>query len=354
MNGLELGGLVRPNIRRLVPYTAEEIPCTAKLDANESPYPAAIDYQAMLEVQPNRYPDPQARALKVALAGFLGEKIGTDWILHGNGSDELIFNLICAFKGPVIYPTPTFSMYGKIAQALNEKTVEIPLKKNFTLDTPAIIKEAAKGPCIVFLSTPNNPTGNSFSSADILKIAAKSRGLVVVDEAYQAFSGQKSFIRQIKKHPNIAVLKTLSKIGFAALRLGFLIAEPQVINEVDKVRLPFNVNSLSQAAAAGALGNPAPLNRSIEKIIAERGRLFRELSAMEGITPHPTSANFILFSVAHKKGITAPGLCEHVYHSAGVRLRHIVAPGGQEYVRVTVGARKENDLFIKAMKRALK
>lgn len=350
----DLSRLVRPNIRKLVPYVAEEVPCKAKLDANESPYPAELDYQALLTIQPNRYPDPQASALKAALAGFLGERLGPEWILHGNGSDELIFNLICVFKGPVIYPVPTFSMYGKIAQALGEKTVEIPLQKNFALDTQAIIKEVSKGPNLVFLSTPNNPTGNAFAPADILRIAEKSRGLVVVDEAYQPFSGQRTFIKEIKKRPNILVMKTLSKIGLAALRLGFLIARPEIIKEVDKVRLPFNVNSFSQAAAVGALGNQRPLNKSIEKVISERKRLFKLLSGIKGLTPFPSKANFILFAVDRHIRIEAAGLCESVFNGAGVLLRHIVIPDGREYVRVTVGTRKENDLFIKAIKRALK
>ncbi len=333
--------LVKPNIQSLRAYQAEEIPCSVKLDANESPYGRKI----LKSVWTNRYPDPEAKELRKHLAKDL--KVKHENLLHGNGSDELISCLIMTFGGPVLYPVPTFSMYGIIAQALNEKTIEIPLDKNFDLDSREFVKVIEKrNPKLIFLSSPNNPTGNCFSEERILKIIRQSKGIVVVDEAYQPFSEKKSFVPLIKKYDNLVVLRTLSKIGLAGLRVGFMAAGSNIINEVNKVRLPFNLNSLSQKVAFDALQDKKQMKSGIASIVSERKKLLKELKKMSGIDPCPSDANFILFRVDDGDSIYGKLL------EKGILIRNMkgVAEG---CLRVTIGTARENNAFIKSLKQVL-
>lgn len=338
---MDIGKLVKPNIRRLKAYQAEEIPCGVKLDANESPY----GFKVLKTVSTNKYPDPEAKALRKLIAR--GIKVSADNILHGNGSDELIYYIITTFGGPVLYPDPTFSMYGIISQGLGEKTIEIPLDKEFDLDLEKILAAIKKRkPRLIFLSSPNNPTGNSFSSDRMLKIIRQSPGIVVVDEAYQPYSDKKSFLPLLKKHRNLIVLKTLSKVGLAGLRVGFMIAGRDIVNEVNKVRLPFNLNSLSQKVAIDALQNRKQMRSFISSVKTERKRLFKELKKMEGAEPYPTDANFILFRVDNAGNIYKALIKKGVL----IRNMNSVFKG---CLRVTVGTFKENTIFLKALKQLL-
>jgi histidinol-phosphate aminotransferase len=335
--------LVRPNIRRLRAYQAEEILCRVKLDANESPYPLSTVDRSLLTVNRlNRYPDPQATALRNLFARELKVKPGN--ILHGNGSDELIYYLMVTFKGPVLYPVPTFSMYGIISQALGEKKIEIPLDKDFDLDLDRILITIRKArPGLIFLSTPNNPTGNCFSSERIFEVVRTSKGLVVVDEAYQPFSVKNDYLPLLRKFKNLIILRTLSKIGLAGLRVGFMIADSDIINEVNKVRLPFNLNSLSQAAAFNGLKKRGMMKTYIRTIISERKKLFAEMEKIKGVEPFPSDANFILFRV-NKTLAVYKGLL-----NKGVLVKNLngVIKG---CLRVTVGDPKENKIFLKNLK----
>ncbi len=343
---MDIKKLTKPNIRSLQAYHAEEIPCRVKLDANESPYGlspklSALKRQKLFEGL-NRYPDPEAKSLKKLIARKF--KVKPENILLGNGSDELIFYLITTFGGPVLYPVPTFSMYSIISQALGEENVEIPLDKEFDIDSERFLKTIKKKkPKLIFLSSPNNPTGNSFSSNKILKIIKAAPSLVVVDEAYQAFSNKKSFVALLKKYKNLVILKTLSKIGLAGLRIGFMIARPDIIKEVNKVRLPFNLNSLSQGIAAAVLKDKKTAQTKIKSIISERNRLLNEIEKIKGITPYPSDANFILFSLKNSDRIYN-GLLKK-----GVLVRNMkgIING---CLRVTVGTLKENTLFLKTLK----
>ena len=211
----------------------------------------------------------------------------------------------------------------------------------------AIKTEKAK---IVFISRPNNPTGNSFSEEKILRIIGKSGCIVVVDEAYQPFSDKKSFLGHLggQKNPNLAVLMTLPKVGFAGLRVRFLIAGPEVITEVNKVRLPFNVNSLSQAVAADALRHPGRLESDVRKIVSERKRVFAALSGMKGVAPSPSDANFILFKVL---SLDAGALWRRALRE-GILLRRGLDPALEGFLRVTIGTRVENNAFIEFMRKA--
>ncbi|MBI5098530.1 MAG: histidinol-phosphate transaminase [Nitrospirae bacterium] len=362
---MDIRKLVKPNIRSLRAYHAEEIPCKVKLDANESPYSAISNQRSAISLEKNlqtlnRYPDPQAKALKNLIAKDLRIKSGN--ILHGNGSDELIYYMITTFGGPVMYPVPTFSMYGIISQALGEKKIEIPLDNKFDLDVEKILKGIEKyKPKLIFLSSPNNPTGNCFSSDKILRIIkatsfskqrrgerpfAPTLSLVVVDEAYQPFTGKSEFLPLLGKYRNLVIMRTLSKIGLAGLRLGFLIANEEIINEVNKVRLPFNVNSLSQAVAIEALINKKQLRTYITSIISERKRLFREMEKIDGITPYPSDANFILFRAANAVRVYKCLL------EKGVLIRDMTGVI-ENCLRVTVGTPGENTVFLKALKQLI-
>lgn len=339
---MDIRKLVKPNVRTLRPYEAKEIPARVKLDANESPY----GFPFLSGIRTNRYPDPEARELKKTFAGTLN--VGAGNILVGNGSDELIYHLISTFGGPVLYPVPTFSMYGIIAQVLGEKRIEVPLDGQFDLDMKNTLRAIrVERPKLVFLSSPNNPTGNCFSEEKITEVIKRTRGVVVVDEAYLAFSGQRGFVSRLRDFPNLVIMKTMSKIGLAALRVGFLVAEPSVIREVNKVRLPFNLNSISQTLAVRALKDKKAFRSSISAIVSERKRLFREMSAMEGVTPYPSEANFILFRVRNPRRVHS-GLLEK-----GVLVRDMKAVVAG-CLRVTVGTERENDAFLRALKAAIK
>jgi histidinol-phosphate aminotransferase len=336
---MDIKSLVKSNIRSLRAYQAEEIPCRVKLDANESPY----GFTVLKSVKTNQYPDPEARALRTLVAKETKVKVSN--ILHGNGSDELIYNLIVAFGGPVLYPVPTFSMYGIIAQVIGERKVEIPLDDRFDLDLARLLKVLkTRKPKLTFLSSPNNPTGNCFSHDRIMKIVRQSPGLVVVDEAYQPFSGSKSFVPMIKQYKHLVILRTLSKIGLAGLRTGFMIAHKDIVHEVNKCRLPFNLNSLSQVVAANALKDKKRLRKFTGSIVAERKRLYHAMQKLEAIVPYPSDANFILFKVNN---------AEKIYRrlfKEGVLIRNMTGAVGN-CLRVTVGKPKENSIFLKTLKR---
>ncbi len=339
--------LIRPNIRSLSAYQAKEIPCIAKLDANESPFGFTIAKEIIQSVQTNRYPDPEAKSLKKTIAKDL--KIRPGNILQGNGSDELIYYLITTFGGPVLYPVPTFSMYGIIAQALGEKRIGVRLDDAFDLDLKRMLIEIRRNkPKLIFLSSPNNPTGNCFAAESILKIieSAKGKAIVAVDEAYQPFASNRGFMPMLRDYEHLVIIRTLSKVGLAGLRVGFLIAEESIIHEVNKVRLPFNLNALSQVVALKAMKDKAVMRRNIRIIVSERETLFYKLSQMNGITPYPSEANFILFRVPNPDRVYE-GLLKN-----GVLVRNMkgVVDG---CLRVTVGTREENRMFINALKQVI-
>jgi histidinol-phosphate aminotransferase len=342
MPAMNISRLVKKEVSLLRAYNAKKIPCRIKLDANESPYGFRGALKAVAGLQTNRYPDPEAKMLRGLLAKDLG--VNKDTILQGNGSDELIYYLITTFGGPVLYPVPTFSMYGIIAQALGEKNIGIPLDREFDLALEEILSAIKREkPKLIFLSSPNNPTGNCFSAEKILKIIERSKCIVVVDEAYQPFASEKGFLPLLKDYQNLVIMRTLSKIGLAALRTGFLIADRTIIDEVNKVRLPFNVNSLSQAVAIAALKNKKLLNSSVRAIISERKRLLREMEKIKGIRPFPSEANFILFSVNNP---------DKVYDSLlkrGILVRNITDVANR-CLRVTVGRPAENSAFLGALR----
>ncbi|MFN3395528.1 MAG: histidinol-phosphate transaminase [Thermodesulfovibrionales bacterium] len=338
----DINKLIKPSIRALRPYEVKEIPCSVKLDANESPYGFEDHIKNLKDIKTNRYPDPEAKELRKVVAKRWG--ISSDNILHGNGSDELIHYIVTTFGGPVLYPVPTFSMYGIISKALGEKTIEIPLAPEFDIDIKHMLQKIKRErPHLIFLSSPNNPTGNCFSSEAILRIIETSGAVVVVDEAYQPFASRKGFLPLFRDYQNLLIMRTLSKIGLASLRVGFLIGRQEIISEINKVRLPFNVNSYSQAVAIRILKEKGLIDGAIKKIVSERERLFSALSGIKGIEAFPSEANFILFRVRSP---------EKVYRSLlkkGILIRNLDSQV-RGCLRVTVGTERENSLFLKALK----
>lgn len=343
---------VRPEIRTLHPYTIEETSARIKLDANESPFRPTERFMQDVskEVQRlhlNRYPDPGARRLKDQISSLL--KIESEQFLLGNGSDELISYLITTFTGQekgVLFPTPTFSMYGIIAKTLGQNTIEVPLNEDFQIPSDLLLKTIEeRSPQIIFLASPNNPTGNSFAEETILQVVAQSNALVVVDEAYSDFSDHPGFMDHLQKHPNLVILRTLSKIGMAALRIGMLIGSPEVVAELEKVRLPYNINALSQAVATVLLGRPEVLQKQIREIVVERKRLFAGLSDISSLQLFPSQANFILFRTE-----SADKLYQHLMDQ-GILLRNLDQPGALSgCLRVTVGNPHENNEFLEQMR----
>jgi histidinol-phosphate aminotransferase len=353
---MRLKGLIKSNIAPLKAYEAKAIPCKVKLDANESPFGTSREILKKFQSAKgrklyktlNRYPDPQAELLIKKVSSYWG--VQPQNVLQGNGSDELIYYLIMTFGGPVLYPVPTFSMYGIITQALDEKKIEVPLTVDFDLDIDRVLALMKKRkPRLIFLSSPNNPTGNCFSFDKILRIiqAGSKTSLVVIDEAYQAFAKEKSFVSLLHKHNNLVILKTLSKIGLAGLRVGFMIAGKDIKKEVNKVRLPFNLNSLSQMIAVEVLKKKKILQSHIRTIKTERKNLFQEMGRIKGIDVYPSEANFILFQTRNTDNVYRRLL------QKGVLIRNMkgVVDG---CLRVTVGTRGENRRFLRALKNVLR
>lgn len=346
MNKFNIQAIIRKNIKNLKPYKAKEIPCKIKLDANESPFFVKIsDIVKSIEIPLNRYPDPEALNLRKAISKRI--KISIDNIMVGNGSDELIYYLILTFGGPVLYPIPTFSMYGIIAQSVGVEKIESKLDKKFDINEKEFLNLIKnKRPSIIFISTPNNPTGNTFSSDKILKIietARQKNSLVVIDEAYVPFCSEKGFLPFLKDYENILILRTLSKIGLAGLRIGYLMGSEKILNEIGKVKLPYNVDALTQYIATYALNNfYSKIKKFVSEIIKEREKLQRELLKLKGIEVYPSEANFILFKSRKSKQIYEKLLI------SGILIRDMSSTI-KNSLRVTVGTKEENAEFIKVL-----
>ncbi len=297
----DISTLIRPQVRKLAAYHIDETHVRIKLDAMENPFPLpdAVRREIAAIVRNTRinlYPDPSAKKLKKTIASMWRMK--PEQMILGNGSDELIQAIILAFGGPVLVPVPTFAMYEITSRALAQNVITVPLGDDFDLDADLVLKKAKERKAkIIFLACPNNPTGNRFSDKAVRKVLENADAAVVIDEAYFSFSG-KTWLPLLKKYPNMIILRTLSKIGFAGLRIGVLTASQNVIDELNKIRLPYNINSLSQAVAVTALGHQDVIERQISLLISERERLYNALSKLRGVTAYPSETNFIMFRTA--------------------------------------------------------
>jgi histidinol-phosphate aminotransferase len=349
---MNIRALIKEEVLSQEAYQVEATPCRIKLDANENPLamPAQLreKFSALLASIPlNRYPEAGAVALVSRFAKALG--VRKDQILVGNGSDELIQILCTALARPgaeIMIPVPTFAMYRIAALNSGFHVAAIPLDEELDLDLSAMQKRmAAHVPALTFLAYPNNPTGNCFRREKIKAILEASSGIVVVDEAYFHFSG-KTFLPLLDRHENLVILRTLSKVGFAAMRIGLLIGSPDLVHELDKVRLPYNLNALSQAAAGFYLEQEDVFLKQAAEICRWRGELFSAMKALPGIHAYPTEANFIFFSCDFD--------ADRVYRELmrrGILIKCMSAPGTMKGVmRVTVGSREENTEFLEVLK----
>ena len=351
--------LIRPEVRALAPYHVPDPGSLIKLDAMESPYPwpGALEsewLEALRGVEVNRYPDPGAARLKAKLRQVMGVPDGAD-VLLGNGSDELIQILLTAVAGPsrtVLAPEPTFVMYRQVARTLGMRFVGVPLREpDFALDLDAFLAAVqAHDPAVVFLAYPNNPTGNLFETAAIERVLEAARGLVVVDEAYTPFA-QVSYLAEVPRHPRLLVIRTVSKLGLAGLRLGWLAGAPAWVRELEKVRLPYNINVLTQLSAELALEHMAVLEDQTARVRADREVLRVALEALPGLTVWPSRANFLLFRVpAGRAGAVLEGL-----RTRGVLVKKLDGshPMLADCLRVSVGAPAENAAFLLGLEHTL-
>jgi histidinol-phosphate aminotransferase len=346
---------IRPEIRALSAYHVPPSSGMVKLDAMENPYqwPEGVvdEWLAMLrDVSLNRYPDPSPRLLMRQLRDFFDVPADME-IMLGNGSDELIQMIAMAVASPgrrVLAAEPAFSMYRMISIYAGLEFGAVRLKPDdFSLDRAAMLRaiEDAR-PALILIDYPNNPSGCLFDEASLRAVIEAAPGLVVVDEAYHAFSGA-TLMPWLRDYSNLLVLRTLSKMGLAGLRLGMVAGPAAWIRELDKIRLPYNVNVLSQVSAEFVLGHRDMLDRQARRIIDDRERLYQALRGIAGLEVWPSHANFILFRAPAGRGDAVfTGLRDR-----NVLIRNLGASGDmlRDCLRVTVGAPHENERFLAAL-----
>jgi histidinol-phosphate aminotransferase len=330
-----------------------------RLDANEASYPLDPEdvraFQELVgELAFHRYPEVSGRDLREVLARRWG--VEPDEILLGNGSDEIIAILMAAFGGPrqgtparVLFPVPTFGEYESIALAHGAVPLPVPLDGAFQLDEAALAEAVRRErPALAFFATPNNPTGNRFDPGVLERLAREMDSVLVADEAYGDFGGFTQ-IPRIREVPGLFVMRSLSKIGFAAMRLGALVGPRDAIAQLDKVRLPYNVNAVSIALACAAFSRPERLDARIRRIAERRRELDRGLRAIPGLTVFPSDANFVL--------LRTPGDARPVFDrllERGVLVRYLSRPGPLERcLRITAGTTEENETCLRALREAV-
>ncbi|MBT9614228.1 MAG: histidinol-phosphate transaminase [Burkholderiales bacterium] len=348
--------LIRDEIRALAAYHVPDASGYVKLDAMENPYRLPDDLRDALgqlarDAAINRYPDAAASALKTRLRESMQIPAEME-ILLGNGSDEIIQILAMAIAKPgavILGLEPSFVMYRMIAAYVGARYVGVPLKADFTLDVDAMLAAIAEHqPALIFIAYPNNPTGNLFDAGQLTRILDAAQGLVVMDEAYHVFA-ETSFLPQLAQYPNLLVMRTLSKLGLAGLRLGFLVGAPAWLRELDKLRLPYNVNVLTQQVAERVLARPDVLEQQAAAIRAERTQLMQALENLPGVMAYPSAANFILFRVAQADAVFDK------LKGKGILIKNLsrAHPQLANCLRVTVGTPIENTQFLTALATSL-
>lgn len=358
-NDQRLTSLMRNEVINSSSYQVEDASGLIKLDAMENPYtwPSHMidDWLDKLRgCELNRYPDPSADELKSIIRRCNSIPESADLLL-GNGSDELIQILLMAISGSesaVVAPEPTFVMYRQLARCMGIRYIGVPISPNdFTLNMDAMRDTIERTrPAIIFLAYPNNPTGNLFSEQDVSRILQLAPGIVVLDEAYAPFAGT-SFMSRLESFDNLLVMRTLSKLGLAGLRLGYLAGPADWITQLNKLRLPYNINALTQISAEFALSHYRIFHSQTQQICKDRDVLFNQLDAIDGIKVYPSAANFLLFRLECAEG-------HQVFASlkkSGVLIKNLSTAGGplSNCLRVTVGTPDENTTFLAAIRQIL-
>ena len=344
--------IIRDEIRALTTYHVPDPVGMVKLDAMENPYRLPQELcrvlgEGVAGAALNRYPDPAARELKLRLRAAMQIPAAMELVL-GNGSDELIQMLALAVAKPgavMLGFDPSFVMFRMIAAFAGMRYVGLPLNADFSIDVAAAVAAVEEHqPALIFIAYPNNPTGNLFDADAIARIIAAAPGMVVVDEAYHAFAGA-SFMPRLAEFPNLLVMRTVSKLGLAGLRLGLLAGHGAWLHHIDKVRLPYNVNVLTQRVAAEVLQHRDVLDAQAAAIRSERSRLFAGLRGLPGVEAYASEANFILFRVAKADEVFS-GLKQR-----GVLIKNLHGshPLLADCLRVTVGTPTENAQLLSAL-----
>jgi len=348
--------IIRDEIRALAAYHVPDAGGMVKLDAMENPYRLPQELcrvlgEGVAGAALNRYPDSTARELKLRLRAAMQIPSAMELVL-GNGSDELIQMLALAVAKPgavMLGFDPSFVMFRMIAAFAGMRYVGVPLNADFSIDLAAVIAAVEQHqPALIFIAYPNNPTGNLFDADAIARIIARAPGMVVVDEAYHAFAGA-SFMPRLAEFPNLLVMRTVSKLGLAGLRLGLLAGHGAWLHHIDKVRLPYNVNVLTQRVAAEVLQHRDVLDAQAAEIRSERTRVLAELRRLAGVVSYASDANFILFRVAKADQVFS-GLKQR-----GVLIKNLHGshPLLADCLRVTVGTPAENAQFLSALSSTL-
>jgi histidinol-phosphate aminotransferase len=346
--------LVRPEILALKAYHVAPAEGMVKLDAMENPYrlPDKVRRElaeVLSNVDLNRYPDPAAPKLRELIRRRMGVPAGME-VLLGNGSDDLIQIVTLALARPgavMMYPGPTFVMYAMNATYFGLRAVEAGLREDFSFDRDAFLRAMREHqPALVYIAYPNNPTGMLYPEDDVLRVIRECKGLVVVDEAYHVFA-QKTLMPRLAEFPNLVVMRTVSKLGLAGIRLGYLAGRPEWIGEFNKVRQVYNVNVLTQAAASFMLERLDVLEEQASRIRAEREVLGKNLRALKGVTVFPSEANFFLIRVPDADGVF------EALKRQGVLVRNLNSPKLKDCLRVTVGTADENRILLNALREAL-
>lgn len=336
--------LVRPNIWSLAPYSSARDEYSGKeahvfLDANENPYNAPYD----------RYPDPLQRELKARLSKIKG--VPTDMIFLGNGSDEaidLVYRIFCEpGRDNVVSITPTYGMYQVCADINNVEFRQVLLNEHFQFEASRLLAACDAHTKVIWLCSPNNPTGNSLQRDEIIKVIEQFEGIVVVDEAYIDFAQQLSLRQELVTHPNLIILQTMSKAwASAAIRLGMAFASKEIISIYNKVKYPYNVNLLTQQQAMEMLSDPYEIDKWVKMLLQERSRLmqaFAELPVCQQI--FPTDANFFLARV-----MDAQKIYDYLVERGIIVRNRSRIQLCQNCLRITIGNRSENNELIAALR----
>tara|TARA_B100001146_G_scaffold208893_1_gene205394 strand:+ start:650 stop:1699 length:1050 start_codon:yes stop_codon:yes gene_type:complete len=345
MSEFNLQNLVRPNVQKLQPYSSARDEYKASgtemifLDANENPFENGV----------NRYPDPQQRDLKSALAKL--KNVKEEQILLGNGSDEVLDLIFRAFCEPcvdnVITLPPTYGMYKVLAEINNIENREVLLTKEFQLDVKSILKSVDEQTKLLFICSPNNPTGNAFDARAIKTILENFNGIVVIDEAYIDFSSYETWIGFLDLYPNLIITQTLSKAyGMAGIRLGVCYASSAIISVLNKIKPPYNVNELTQQKALERVLAVDEVFDEVESILEERNRLMIALQEIKFIKEiYPTDANFVLVKVDD-----ASKRYQELIEKGIVIRNRTTQPLCENTLRFTIGTSEENKKLVEALK----
>jgi histidinol-phosphate aminotransferase len=350
------GVRVRDDLAGLTPYGAPQLDVPVRLNTNETPYPvppAVLDdlAEAVRELELHRYPDREAVALRHALAVHAGHGLEGTWA--ANGSNELLQQLLLAYAGPgrsALVVEPSYAMHGLIARATGTRLHTVVQPRETPIDPDAAAELVADaGADLTFWCSPNNPTGEAATPELLAAVCQAAPGLVVVDEAYGEF-GAAHAAALLGRFPNLVVTRTFSKaFRLAGLRLGYLLADPSVVEGLRLVRLPYHLSTLTQAVGLRALARAAELTDHITVISRERGRLAAELARLPGVRVLPSDANFLCFSLPLPPRQVWNGLLDR-----GVLVRDVSGyPTLDRHLRVTVGTRAEDDAFLAALAEVL-